>query len=163
MALAAIAFAACSGSAENSESSLPSTPIDAAVEADTSANPDGASADSTVVITETPETTEPPTPLYGDFPLVELLTPSAGGGVRPELRWTPIDGADHYGVVVYAPDGQVYWTWRGRSTAVHVGGEPRLDDAVPGPGVIEGMSWAAFAYDADLLPIAVSQLATLSP
>lgn len=92
-----------------------------------------------------------------------LLTPSSGGGLRPLLEWESVSGADHYGAYVYAPDGSIYWAWTGRATQVHVGGEPRLEDRAPGPSVIDGMSWAVIAYDAEMLPIAVSGRQPIGP
>ena len=64
---------------------------------------------------------------------------------------------------LYAPSGEVYWSWAGTATQVHVGGEPQLHEGASGPSVIEGMSWAVIAYDADLLPIAVSEQRPISP
>jgi hypothetical protein len=122
------------------------------------------SDDSTV---EPTETTEPPPTsaalLEGFDVSVELMTATSGGGIRPLLEWSPHEGATWYLATLYAPDGTVYWTWTGPSTSVHVGGDPRLDDGVPGPSVIEGMSWGVVALDADVVPIAMSARLPIAP
>lgn len=111
-----------------------------------------------------PTTTTRPPPHFGAFDqTIDLLTPPDGSGIRPELRWSAVGGADHYGVYLYAPDGSIYWSWSGRATAVPVGGEPRLVDSAPGPSVVDGMTWAVIAYDADLLPLAISPLGAIAP
>jgi hypothetical protein len=94
---------------------------------------------------------------------IGLLTPEAGGGGRPLLEWEPVPGADHYAVYVYAPDDRVYWAWTGDDARVHVGGEPQLLEGVSGPSISPGMSWAVIAFDADLLPIAVSERREIAP
>jgi hypothetical protein len=112
--------------------------------------------------TDSPDGT--PAPLFGGIAArVVLLTPISGGGTRPLLEWEPIPDADHYGAYVYAPDGSIYWAWTGRQTSVHVGGEPQLREGAAGPSVVDGMSWAVIAYDAELLPMAVSELRPISP
>jgi hypothetical protein len=122
----------------------------------TSAGSEPAAA-TTIAVEET-------APLFGGIDgRVTLLTAVSGGSIRPTLEWEPVTGADHYVAFLYAPDGRVYWSWAGGATAVPVGGEPRLRDDAPGPSVIEGMSWAVIAYDADLLPIAVSELRPIAP
>jgi len=109
-------------------------------------------------------TTEAAGPLFGSFDqAVTLLTATSGGGIRPLLQWDPVSGADHYGVYVYAPNGDLYWSWLTTDTSVHVGGEPVLHDDAPGPSVAEGMSWAVVAYDAAQLPLAVSAQRPIAP
>ena len=101
--------------------------------------------------------------LLGNLDPVTLLTPTSGSGRRPLLEWTPVAGADHYGAYLYAPSGAIYWAWSGRRTAIHVGGEPQLRDRAAGPSVSRGMTWAVIAYNADMLPIAASELRSISP
>ena len=112
-------------------------------------------------------TTTPPTiaaPLIaGIAPTIEPITAPAGGGIRPLLEWTPVEGAAHYTVIVYAPDGTPYWTWTGTETSVHVGGEPVLDDARPGPSVTAGMTWGVAGLDANLNLVALSARHPIAP
>lgn len=117
------------------------------------------------VTTELVTTTVPPSiPLVeGIEGTIELLTATSAVGVRPLLEWSPVDGATWYMVTVFAPDGTAYWSWTGESTSVHVGGEPRLDDDVPGPSIVDGMAWAVTALDGDLVPIAVSDRRPIAP
>lgn len=154
----AVTAAGCGGGAADE----PST-TEAAAVSTTSA---GATAPTTTTAAAT-TTTAAPAP-EGDMLLagltpITMTTPAEGGSIRPELAWEPIEGADHYAVYLYAPDGRIYWTWRGYETSVPVGGRPALPDAATGPSVIAGMSWAVIAYDADLLPIGSSVLAPISP
>lgn len=136
----------------------------------TTTSPDTASSSSTMPAT-TPSTTdaEPESVFAGLAAFggldetVVLVTPFSDNGVRPLLSWEPVDGADRYGVYVYAPNGRAYWSWTGSVTSVHVGGDPQLRDGAPGPTVSDGMTWAVVAYDADVLPIAVSELRAISP
>lgn len=128
---------------------------------DETAAPDTTAA---AVATTAPPTTEPAAAFFGGFPdVVVQHTPEAGGGFRPELQWDAIDGADHYGVYLYAPSGDVYWSWRGMETQVFVGGAIQLSDSAPGPSVADGMSWAVIAYDADLIPVAASPMRPIAP
>ncbi len=97
------------------------------------------------------------------IPVVDLLTPEAGGGARPELAWEPVDQAFFYNVVVLDPSGGGYWGWEGTATAVHVGGEPVITAGLSGPSVIDGMSWQVSAYDSDQNLIALSHQQPIAP
>lgn len=101
------------------------------------------------------------------LPEIELTTPGAGGGVRPELGWAPVDGAAAYSVTVYAASGQAWWAWHGTETSTVVGGGEPVpageEVADGGPVVGEGMSWDVVALDADGTPIAHSPVRPLSP
>jgi hypothetical protein len=109
-------------------------------------------------------TQPPPVALIaGIAPTVELLTPESGSGIRPQLAWSPVDGGSYYLATVYAPDGTPYWTWTGTATAVHVGGDPVLDDDRPGPSVVDGMSWGVVALDDQIVPIALSDRRPIAP
>ena len=94
---------------------------------------------------------------------VVQLSPESGQGIRPLLEWEAVDGADHYALFLFAPDGAAYWAWMGPQTSVHVGGEPQLREGAPGPSIIDGMSWLVFAYDEGGLPIAMSPVRPISP
>ena len=124
----------------------------------------GSDTDTTDTTDATTTTAPPAEPLFaGVEGRVVLLTPTSGEGTRPLLEWAPVDGAHHYAVYLYAPDGDVYWAWTGEATSVHVGGDPVIEEGLSGPSVAEGMSWAVIANDEDLLPIAVSEQREISP
>jgi len=116
------------------------------------------------VATTAPEADQPGPPMFeGLDGGIVLRTPTSGGGERPLLEWEPSAGAEHYVVFLYAPSGEAYWVWSGDDTSVHVGGEPQLGPGSPGPNVVEGMSWAVIAYDADMVPVAVSERRPIAP
>ena len=94
---------------------------------------------------------------------VHLATATEGGGIRPRLEWESVPEADHYGVYLYAPDGRLYWSWRGRELSVYVGGAVQIGDHAAGPSVAVGMNWAVVAYGADLNPVAASGLRPIAP
>jgi hypothetical protein len=98
-----------------------------------------------------------------DIPGIDLLTSEAGGGVRPQLVWEPIDQAFFYNVVVLDPTGRGYWGWEGTVTSVHVGGEPVITEGLSGPSVISGMTWQVAAYDSELNLIALSHMQPIAP
>ena len=96
-------------------------------------------------------------------PGIDLLTPESGEGPRPELEWGPVDDVFFYNVVLLDPTGRGYWGWEGTATAVHVGGEPVIEEGLSGPSVIDGMSWQVSAYDSDLKLIALSHQQPIAP
>jgi hypothetical protein len=117
-------------------------------------------------VSPAPTTTVPEpsaAPFFEGLGDVIQTSPESGGGIRPLLDWEPVEGADHYAVVLYAPDRDAYWAWFGADTAVHVGGEPLLRDDAPGPSIVEGMSWLVIAYDAGGLPVAISPTRPIAP
>lgn len=168
-------LAACSGSDDTDEVSTAATD-EPGTEATSPTEPDAPSDTSTattappataVETTDAPAATAPPTtpppvepkPLLAGFDdLIELTVGPGAVPNRPVLSWTAVDGADHYGAYVYAPNGELYWAWQGRETNVPLGGA--IGDA-PGPAAGGGMTWAVIAYDASLLPIGVSVVAPL--
>ena len=158
MMVATAALTACGGAPAATESGSVATP---------SGQPTAPAASATPLTGTAPPSSGGPvagTPLFGDFEsLIVLRTPTAGGGSRPLLEWDGVDGVDHYAVYLHAPDGRIYWSWSGRQTSVHVGGEPPLREGAPGPSVAAGMTWAVVAYDADLLPITTSEIRPISP
>lgn len=94
---------------------------------------------------------------------IAVLTPDSGGGTRPLLEWEPVEGASSYTLVVVTPEGEAYWGWTGPETAVHVAGEPQLEEFAAGPSVVPGMTWSVAAYDDEFHVIAVSPRAPISP
>ena len=94
---------------------------------------------------------------------IELLTAADGGGPRPVLEWSPVDGAAQYHVVVLAPNGSTYWAWRTSDTSVPVGGLPQLSPDAAGPAVAPGMSWSVLATAEDRTAIALSGRRPIAP
>lgn len=161
--MAVVVLGACSGSdsSDETEPVTTSTPSSEVVTETTDQRVDVVEAptpETSAPVAETaPPATEPPAPpapLFGNWDeLIGLETADGEFEGRPVLSWSPVDGADHYGVYVYAPGGQIYWAWRGRDTSTTLGGD--IGDA-EGPAAGEGMTWAVIAWDADLLPLTVS-------
>ena len=111
--------------------------------------------------------TEPPSEPFVPFSgltTIELLTASSGAGEKPLFEWSPVDGAAQYSLFLQFTDGQPYWSWLGNSTSVYLGGsaEPPPADAA-GPILLDGMSWAVIALDAEGNVIASSNLQSISP
>lgn len=148
----------CSGADDEGSPTPPDSGTATTVESgsSTTTGADGDPTTTTMAVSEEPL-------FEGLGETIVQLTPLSGGGPRPELAWEPVDGADHYSVYLYAPSGAVYWIWFGTDTSIHVGGEPQLNDGAPGPSVIDGMSWAVMAHDADQLPISVSPERPIAP
>jgi hypothetical protein len=93
---------------------------------------------------------------------LELLTPAAGNGPRPDLAWTPVPGAQAYHLVLYGPDGMGYWAWQGAGSSVPLGGAT-LEPGAPGPSLTDGMTWDVVAYDARGTLIAASGRQPIEP
>jgi hypothetical protein len=95
---------------------------------------------------------------------IELLTPATGAGEKPLFEWTPVEGAARYSLILQFPDGRPYWAWSGDANSVYLGG---LDTAPPadaaGPILLEGMTWAVFAFDAEGNMIGSSAVQAISP
>ena len=94
--------------------------------------------------------------LVPSFTPMTLLTPASGEGTRPLLAWEPIEGAVHYAVTLFAPDGRPYWASLLIETQTYVGGPEQIAEGQAGPRVISGMTWMVIAYDDEQMPIAVS-------
>lgn len=95
---------------------------------------------------------------------IELLTPTSDAGLKPLFEWSPVENASRYSVFLQFSDGQPYWSWSGAGTSVYLGG---YDSAPPddsaGPVLLDGMSWAVVAFDAQGTVIASSHLQPISP
>ncbi len=102
---------------------------------------------------------------FPDADPIELRTSGAAGGPWPVLEWETIDGAESYGVTLYAASGEVYWRWRGEDTEVRVGGFPEEPDpdAALAPRVEEDMTWDVVARDGAGSVIAQSGERPISP
>jgi len=95
---------------------------------------------------------------------IDLLTLASGAGEKPLFEWTPVEGATRYSLILQFPDGRPYWAWSGDANSVYLGG---LDTAPPadaaGPILLEGMTWAVFAFDAEGNMIGSSAVQAISP
>lgn len=103
---------------------------------------------------------EPP---ISSWPAIDVATPSSGGGTRPLLEWSPVEGADSYSVYVYDGDGRPYWATLTEDTSVFVGGPVQIEEDKPGPRVEPGSTWSVVALDEDHLLIATSGRVAISP
>ena len=177
MAVSLVVLAGCSGgddATDDAVSSIDSTAVPApdtsgvATTTDDSedAPPTTTAASADDDGADEPPATAPPTTvalIEGLAASIELLTPASETGTRPLLEWSLVDGASSYMATVYAPDGSPYWTWTGVAASVHVGGDPMLDESVPGPSVIDGMTWGVVAFNDEIVPIALSNRQTIAP
>lgn len=79
---------------------------------------------------------------------IDLLTPATGNGPKPLLTWEPVAGASTYDVIVNTLDGGPYWTWRGTTAEVWLGGHETEPDAdTEGPVLTEPMLLTVVATD----------------
>lgn len=104
--------------------------------------------------------------IFDDIEHMTLLTASDDGGPRPQLSWEKVDDADYYAVVLYASEGQPYWSWLGEENEIYVGGlseEPPPPEIAVGPIVTDCMTWMATAYNAEGVPIAAGGPRLISP
>ena len=104
--------------------------------------------------------------IFPDIEAMTLLTPVDGGGRRPLLSWESVQGADYYGVVLFAENDQPYWAWRGDESAIYVGGltgEPPPPEIAVGAIVAPCMTWTTTAYNAEGVPIAAGGPRLISP
>lgn len=162
-------LAACSSGDDSPAATGPATTEPATSQPDTT--PATTAPATTAPATTQPATTQPATttepepgpPRLAGLAEIELTTAHRGGGQRPLLEWSAVEGADTYGVYLYAPDETIYWSWQGGERSVFVGGENQLPDSVSGPSVIDGMTWSVVAYDAALVPVGSSELRPIAP
>lgn len=96
------------------------------------------------------------------LPGITLLTPAAGEGPRPVLRWEPVPGADSYLVILRdGVEAAASWVWRGSDTQVRVGYV--TDPGFGGPELQPGMVWSVLALDDRDLPVAQSGERPIAP
>lgn len=132
--------------------------------ATTATTPGGAATTTTSDIESTTTTiTFPQLLVELGLPVIEQHTPVSGGGTRPLLEWSGVDGAAHYYVAVLAPSGEPYWAWRTSETSVPVGGHPVLEDGAFGPEIAEGMTWSVSAVDGEGNLVGLSAMRPISP
>lgn len=98
--------------------------------------------------TTTPEIADEPGLPMANGVDIEQLTPKSGGGARPMLSWTAIDGAESYTVVVYDAEGKAWWSWTGSGAEVVIGGVA-TDAEIGGPRASSGVRWVVMGFDAD--------------
>lgn len=151
--LIAIALSACSGAP-----SVEQSPTSSVTEASATEAPGATATPSSDAVQETPSAAS-----KLGLPAIELLTISEGGGTRPVLEWTAVDGADFYIVSVHTPEGVGYWAWRTEETSVPVGGLPRLNEGAMGPSIAPGMTWSVLALDSEGNLLAASNERPISP
>jgi hypothetical protein len=166
LAVAALGFTACGGDDDDaaattvadttSDTTVPADTTDVTEPADdtvapvTSAPTDAATDDTSVPETAVPTTEPEPDDLMAtlEVPVIDIATPTSGGGERPLLQWAAVDGATAYRLVVLA-EGEPYWAWVGRTASVPFGG----GDPGSGPGqlaVLTGdaaYTWTVTAWD----------------
>lgn len=130
---------------------------------DPSPSPQSAEEGSPTAATDTSSLEHPSAGSQLGLPGIELLTPSSGGGTRPILEWTEVNGADHYLVSVKTAEGNGYWAWRTDTTSVPVGGPPRLNEEAVGPRIVTGMTWSVIALDRSDAIIAASNNRPIAP
>ena len=96
------------------------------------------------------------------LPGITLLTPPAGEGPRPVLRWEPVPDADSYLVILRADvEAAASWVWRGTDTQIRVGFV--TDPGLGGPEVQPGMVWSVLALDGEQVPVAQSAERSITP
>jgi squalene cyclase len=95
---------------------------------------------------------------------VKLLTPKKGGGIRPVLRWRPVEGVVTYLLVVQDKKGRAYWSWQGAETEVPMGGgEKPSKPGSGGPRVAKGYKWIVSAFGPNGELLAISKRRPISP
>jgi hypothetical protein len=165
LAIGILVVAACSGGPDDGAAAQPVDDVEIADGSDGS-DPSGdveAADDEPIEEAATVAAVDERTPAIDlDLPAIELETPVSGEGPRPELRWSPVDDASSYLVVLRADvDGAASWAWRGTATSVPVG--PVEQPGLGAPEVREGMTWSVLAFDADDEPVAQSLERPIAP
>jgi hypothetical protein len=136
-------------------------PVEVADDADDpAASPD---ADEVEADDAPVEELEPRLPLP-DVDAMELLTPAAGVGAFPTLRWEPVADAHRYHLSVIDDAGRTMWAWTTTDEQVVLGGyEQPPPEHVRGPRLHAPMHWHVLARDADERIIAQSGLRPIAP
>jgi hypothetical protein len=102
--------------------------------------------------------------LIGGVETVEVLAPPAtGAGPVPVFRWSRVEGAARYDLVVVGPQGPI-WAWQGEETEVALGGlASERPEGLGGPILETGSCWSVVALDNHGHVIAASPLLSISP
>lgn len=96
---------------------------------------------------------------------IDLLTAPDDAGPWPTLSWQPVDDAVTYTVTVYAASGTPYWTWRGGTAEVILGGFSQRPAAgsTMALRLHEPMTWDVLAHDAGGTIVAQSGERPIAP
>lgn len=131
---------------------------------------DGAVSTTTIAESSTtiPQTTETTTTLASEpaikgLAVIEQTTPTSGGGTRPLLEWTAVQGASTYLVVVYTETGGSYWSALTIESSTFVGGPLQIPSGRTGPNVADGYTWTVYAEDAEGNLLAASPRRAIAP
>lgn len=158
MFLLALLLAGCTSSpASTSTTSVEEPATPAAVGATTAPPEDETTTTQPEDLTTTSAAEAETDPFLGDLDLavVAQSTPTAGGGARPTLAWSPLAEAAEYTVLVLDPDGSPWWSWSGAGTSVVLGGVAAAAEA-GGPRAGDGVTWVVFAFGEDGTLVGVS-------
>jgi hypothetical protein len=132
----------------------------------TSQLPPGSSPDTTIENESEATTTSaaaPGEPFIAGVDTIEQTTAASGGGIRPLLAWTPVEGAGAYVVMVYTEAGEPYWSAFTSESSVYVGGPLQIPAGRTGPNVAPGYTWSVYAEDSDGSLLAASPLREIAP
>lgn len=152
-ATGALLLASCGGGAADGASSA----ADQAQTTTIASDPRGDETTDAGPSTTSAEPATEPAPVIFDVIETEPNEP----GPRPELSWSPVDGAAAYDLIVLDAERRPYWGWSGADTSVHLGGVSN-PEAI-GAWVFEPLTWIVTARDGAGRTLAVSQQAALEP
>lgn len=160
LVMLSFALVACGSTDESTSTSMAPEPVEEstfATSTTVAAGEPTVSTSTTEPATTSAPTTTAPEPLFTapDLEAIAQVTPTAGGGPRPDLVWEPVDGAVEYTVVVSDAKGAPWWAWFGDSTEVVLGGVDSSAE-VGGPAAGPGVTWVVFAFGDDGALIGVS-------
>ncbi len=119
--------------------------------------------DSNTDTTTTTSGAAPDDPVIAGIDSIEQTTATSGGGIRPLLEWSPVDGAATYIVMVYTESGESYWSAYTSESSTYVGGPLQIPEGRTGPNVADGYTWSVYAEDAAGVLLAASPLRSISP
>lgn len=111
---------------------------------------------------EAPPPSGPPL-LEGLAPIEVLGPPESEAGETPLFRWSPVEGASTYDLVVLSPDAPI-WAWQGPETRIYMGGlEIEPPEGLSVPVIVTGSCWSVVALDAEDQLVAASEFLPVSP
>lgn len=159
LVVGALVVGACSSG--SSDTTVSTTASDGAASTTTVDNEAGAT--DTTAPPEVTTTSVAQEPVIVGADLIEQTTPTSGGGTRPLLEWTAVDGAVLYFVNIYTETGGPYWAAVTAETRTFVGGPLQIPAGRTGPNVADGYTWVVYAEDADGNLLAVSAQRPIAP